>query len=243
MSLDDLLTQDRRNFERSCRAVLDQHVSDLDLGIEVVDLTVLELHPPRTVVEAYRDVANALEDEQRWINEAQAVYASRLLDAAGERAVQVLTASAEDSDGAGTTGDVSNWKLTDALWQRLLESDAEGHTRLSGEAAATLNDAAQERTRQTEEARAATARFESLLKTFRASPNLTSQQLLWQALEDVLSRRALTIVDPQAAGSQRLLLGNPGVPASAASGLFDSSMRGRSPETRDNLDRRPAPEP
>ncbi|MBC8117113.1 MAG: hypothetical protein H7062_22185, partial [Candidatus Saccharimonas sp.] len=99
-SLDDLLTDRRADLERRSLAQLRQRVEGYSLGIEIVDLQWLDVHPPKAVVPAYRQVADALEDRELLVNEADA-YADRvLLGAVGEEALRVLKQSA----GSGATG-------------------------------------------------------------------------------------------------------------------------------------------
>ena len=89
-SLDDLLTNRRASLERQSLAQLRRRVDGYSLGIEIVDLQWLDVHPPKAVVPAYRQVADALEDLELLVNEADA-YADRvLLGAVGEEALRVL---------------------------------------------------------------------------------------------------------------------------------------------------------
>ena len=100
-SLDDLLTDRRANLERQSLVRLRERIEDYSLGIEIVDLQWLDVHPPKAVVPAYRQVAGALEDRELLVNEADA-YADRvLLGAVGEEALRVLKQSA----GSGVTGE------------------------------------------------------------------------------------------------------------------------------------------
>ena len=73
------------------------------MGVEIVDLNLLDIHPPTAVVPAYRDVADAMEDREQRINEAQGYYASRLLSAVGEAAVRTLGDTADDAGPATLT--------------------------------------------------------------------------------------------------------------------------------------------
>ena len=81
----------RRHLDRSPptdRRRVSSHVSAVAssstrLGIEVVELTLLDVHPPREVVAAYRDVADAIEEREQRVNEAEAYYAGKLLDGRG----------------------------------------------------------------------------------------------------------------------------------------------------------------
>ncbi|MBW3542905.1 MAG: protease modulator HflK, partial [Planctomycetes bacterium] len=216
LPLEGLLTDRRSETERRCLETIRERTRDAALGVEVVDLNLLDLHPPRSVVAAYRDVADMLEERERLINDAEAEYAQALLSAAGERVIRRLSAPeapAGDSHAGGTTGNRSNWTLDDAAWKELSrftgERGDERFVHLAGDAAATLLQAREERTRSIEEATGAASRFRSLLAAWRSRPALTGLALYWQAMEDTLASRPLTIVDPDVAGRQHVLLADP----------------------------------
>jgi regulator of protease activity HflC (stomatin/prohibitin superfamily) len=210
--LDGMLTDRRRQIEDECLTTLRTRLKQQALGIEVADLTLLDVHPPRQVVSAYRDVADALEEREQRVNEAEAYYATKLLTAAGEPAVRLLNAAApatrKQSDQS-TTGAVSNWTLTDDLWDQLGRETPAGRMTLSGEAAGILLTARQAATSTTQTARGEAARFNELLSAYQSQPSLTGLHLYWQAVVESLSDRPLTVVDPKAGGHERLFLGGP----------------------------------
>jgi regulator of protease activity HflC (stomatin/prohibitin superfamily) len=208
--LDGILTDRRRQIENECLAILRGRLQHHPLGVEVVELTLLDVHPPRAVVAAYRDVADAVEEQEQRVNEAEAYYATRLLTAAGEGAVRLLNDAAADSrkrSDQSTTGGVSNWTLTDDLWSRLGSETPSSKMLLSGEAASILLTARQAATSTTQTARGEAARFNELLSAYQAQPRLTSSQLYWQAIVESLSDRGVMVVDPKAGGRKRLFLG------------------------------------
>ena len=140
-TLDGILTERRQAIEEECLARLRDRIKPLQLGIEVTELTLLDVHPPRPAVSAYRDVADALEEKEQRVNEAEAYYAGRLLRAAGERAVSILNDTAADSKqrfDKTTPGGVSGWTLTEALWSKLNRETSPSGLVLSGEAASVL---------------------------------------------------------------------------------------------------------
>ena len=209
-SLDDLLTDRRADLERRSLAQLRRRVEGYSLGIEIVDLQWLDVHPPKAVVPAYRQVADALEDRELLINEADA-YADRvLLGAVGEEALRELKQSARKVATA-TSGDPqprADWTLDDALWKQLLRVRPDGQSLLSGSAAASLNDAHVASAKRRESASSTAARLEGMLTEYRKAPRLTSLKLYWDAVTESLAQRPLTIVDPKAAGRQHLWLGD-----------------------------------
>ncbi len=231
-SLDGILTHDRREIENECLKLIRQRIAPYDLGLTVDQLGLLEVHPPKAVVPAYRDVADALEEREQLVNEARAYYVTRLIEAAGRPAIEVLESTvqmqpADDRHGEPVVGDEAvrgdddiseptattqepTWQLTDALWKQLTQRDADGRPSiLSGEAAMTLLAAEGEYAETVESARGEADRFQALADVHRSHPAQTDFQLYWQAIEDTLSTRPLTIIDPAAAGRQHLLLADP----------------------------------
>lgn len=230
-TLDGILTHDRRRIEAECLQKIRQRIEPYDLGLAVDQLGLLEVHPPKAVVPAYRDVADALEEREQLVNEARAYYVTRLIEAAGRPAIEVLESTVQtppvvdledgqiaavgreragDDDAPDTSPREPTWQLTDALWKRLTQRNGDDHPAiLSGEAAMTLLAAEGEYAKTVESARGEADRFQALANVHRNNPGMTDFQLYWQAIEDTLSTRPLTIIDPAAAGRQHLLLADP----------------------------------
>ena len=216
-SLDGLLTDRRENIEAQCLKMVQSRVIEYGIGVEIMDFALLDVHPPRSVVPAYRDVADAMEAREQQINEAQAYYAQKVLSAAGERAIGVLSSAAvpegkpatKRTSNRAVAGGIADWNLDDSLWSRLTDDGPQRPMVLSGEAAARLLSARQEGTRKVQASHGGAAHFQSLLDAYRANPPLTSTQLYWSTIEQTLVSRPLTIIDPKAAGKQTLLLVDP----------------------------------
>ena len=239
-SLDELLTERRAKLERQSLAQLRQRVAGYALGIEIIDLQWLDVHPPKAVVPAYRQVADALEDRELLVNEADA-YADRvLLGAVGEEALRSLkqsnrvAATLREVMGETSSRARADWSLDDALWKRLLEVRSDGSTLLSGSAAASLNEAHVTAEKRRTSASSAASRFDRLLSEYQHAPRLTSLKLYWDAVTESLAQRSLTIVDPKAAGRQHLWLGEgPNLPLAPT---FQVPARTESPtESREPL--------
>lgn len=230
--LERVLAEGRGEIERECLGRLRAEVGDYGLGVDVIGLTLLDVHPPTAVVPAYRDVANAMEEEQQAINTGEAEYAKLVLSAAGEGAIRFLSGTAgggglearnaeagirkertvDEGEGqskrAATAGRVSDWKLTDLFWAELTR-DKEGEMLLSGQAAGKLLEA---RRKLTQEVQGATGRRDYFTKIETAEaeqPGLTRFEMYWEAIERALSGRALTILDPQGTGRKHLFLADP----------------------------------
>lgn len=208
-SLDGLLTERRARLERQSLEMLRKRIEQYQLGVEVVDLQWLDVHPPQAVVPAYRLVADALEDRELLINEAEA-YASRtLLGAIGERALAELQIAArKDAPDATASATRIDWTLTDTLWRELADP-ASGDPKLSGTAASILLQGQADSLRHRQSAIGSAERFSKLFTEFTRHPTLTREQLYWTAINEVLSQRPLTIIDPRAAGRQQLWMGEP----------------------------------
>jgi HflK protein len=84
--IDTLYTTARGATEESFRRVLADRVAALDLGVQILDARLLDVHAPSNVHDAFRDVASSLEDRQREIHEGNAYAAERTVEAKGEAA-------------------------------------------------------------------------------------------------------------------------------------------------------------
>lgn len=215
--LEDILAIKRQQFEQRCLTRVRKRLESYQVGLEVVDLCLLDIHPPQAVVPAYRDVADAQEDRERSINDAKTFYAEKVLGAAGEEAIRFLNSSTgeagERSSRKTTLSGVSDWTLTEDLWKQLTQTetveDSVYYKHLSGSAATLLNRARQESVKKLESSQGAASRFQSLLKEYNNEKQLTGLQLYWKAIEETLSTRPLTVVDPKAAEKQHFLMIDP----------------------------------
>jgi regulator of protease activity HflC (stomatin/prohibitin superfamily) len=207
--LDDLLTERRRLVEAECLVALRSRLESCQLGIEVTDLLWLDVHPPRPVVPAYRDVADALEEQELLVNQAEAYAIRTRQQAVGPvpaGRLEAMTPRPRSEDLTNTEPSAGP-TLTDEDWRQW--STATGPDALSGETAATLEVARKEATRFRTQAEGQAARFASLRDVDAASPTLTRQQLYWSLLKDSLAGRPLTIIDPQATRRAQFWWGDP----------------------------------
>jgi Cu+-exporting ATPase len=87
--LEDLLVADRRGFEAGVSRRLQARLDAAGLRVKIDRVRVVDAHPPREVVPAYRDAAAAVSDAERYRNEAEAYAAeqhwSALAEAQGRR--------------------------------------------------------------------------------------------------------------------------------------------------------------
>lgn len=212
-SLDSLLTDRRAEFERRSLSMLHDRIGEYSLGIEVIDFQWLEVHPPQPVVPAYRQVADALEERELLINEAES-YASRtLLSAVGEKGFGLLQQSVRNR-----VPDMRNlpartdWQLSDELWNQLREENGDEKMILSGAAASIILEGQTASIQREMSSTGSAQRFESLFAEYQLQPQLTNLYLYWTTMADVLAQRPLTIVDPKAVGRQQIWLGEPPIP-------------------------------
>ncbi|MFQ5733882.1 MAG: cation-translocating P-type ATPase family protein, partial [Planctomycetaceae bacterium] len=209
--LDDILTYRRAEVCRQCLALARRRLAGYHVGVELVDLNLLDVHPPRAVVPAYRNVADKLEEKEQFINEAQAYYASKVVAAVGERGAALLRGAwFGPAVGAAVreSADEAVWR---ALSARNGSADSRDYPLLAGEAAATLMAADAKAVNSKRDAEAARDRFLGLLKLVGddAAAARTRRELYWQTIGEVLSKRSLTILDPKIAGRKHLLLMDP----------------------------------
>ena len=91
-SLDAILTTGRSGIENAWRAELEKALQEYGAGIEVLSVRLQDVHPPLEVVEAFRDVASALEEKSTLINEAEAYQMEQVPLARGQSAARLETA-------------------------------------------------------------------------------------------------------------------------------------------------------
>jgi P-type Cu+ transporter len=211
VSLDTVMTESRPSIERQVRQDIADALVEYELGVELSAVSLLDVHPPQSVVASYRQVADAVELHEQLINEAEAYYSQTVLSAAGEDAIRRLSSSveSESSDRESTTGEIANWSLTDELWAEITREEPDRRMELSGEAAAIIHRAHEQRTKRVTASAASVARFSSLVTQHVRHSALTGTTLYFQAVVEALAGQALTIIDPSVAGQQRLLLIDP----------------------------------
>jgi Cu+-exporting ATPase len=93
--LDTLLTSARHDAELAAARLLQERALAYGLGLVITGVAFQDVHPPLTVVEAYRDVSRAESDRQRRINEGTTYRAEALAKAQGQAAATVHRAEAD----------------------------------------------------------------------------------------------------------------------------------------------------
>ncbi|MFP5259496.1 MAG: FtsH protease activity modulator HflK, partial [Acidobacteriota bacterium] len=87
--IDTVLTAGKVKVQEDTKTLLQQMLNRYQSGIDVVAVQLQDVHPPKEVVDAFKDVASAKEDKIRFVNEADS-YANDILPKARGRAAAIL---------------------------------------------------------------------------------------------------------------------------------------------------------
>ena len=80
-----LLTTERKVIEPAAQAAIQNILDSYHAGVSILQVQLLSVDPPPTVIAAFRDVTAAQQDRSRFVNEAQAHANSIVPQARGER--------------------------------------------------------------------------------------------------------------------------------------------------------------
>ncbi|RCS54458.1 protease modulator HflK [Bremerella cremea] len=103
-TLDQVLTEDRQAFAQRIASKVTEKSRQMQLGIEIVDVSLLSLHPPVEAAGAYLDVSNAESDAQRRVIQARGDAQAKLLTAEKESAGLVAFAKQAAAQRVGLAG-------------------------------------------------------------------------------------------------------------------------------------------
>jgi membrane protease subunit HflK len=87
--LDDVVSIGREKLGVDVEVLLQKYLDIYETGIQIVKINIQEARPPSEVKEAYDDVIKAREDQERYINEAQA-YSNGVIPEARGRAQRII---------------------------------------------------------------------------------------------------------------------------------------------------------
>jgi modulator of FtsH protease HflK len=87
--IDSVLTSGKVKVQSETKTLLQSMLTRYGCGIDVVAVQLQDVHPPKEVVDAFKDVASAREDKVRFVNEADA-YANDVVPKARGRAAAIL---------------------------------------------------------------------------------------------------------------------------------------------------------
>jgi len=91
-ALDDILTMGRHTIEQRAARELQHRLDRYRSGVQVLRVKLLDVHPSTEVVDAFREVAGALEEKSRMINEAEAYRNEQVALARGAAQAQLAAA-------------------------------------------------------------------------------------------------------------------------------------------------------
>lgn len=91
-TIDEILTTHRGIIEGSVIKKAQKLLDSYGIGVQLLEIYVVDLHPPVEVVAAFRDVASAMEDRQTRIHQAYAAREAAMPTARGE-AAKILAAA------------------------------------------------------------------------------------------------------------------------------------------------------
>lgn len=231
--LETLLTSGRSALEQAALKEVREQIEPLKLGIKVLDIALLDVHPPIPVIPDYRKVGDALEYQEELINDGQKTYVRDLMLAIGESGLLALTNGAA-RPGSKSLGIDQDWQLTEPVWEKLTKQTGEGDQAadaLGGTAADLLQTARGRRTKLVEEAQGEADSFDNLATVDQQTPLLTRAQILWEFREQILSQIPLTLLDPKASGRRQWIIGAP----SAIQSVEQISSEGVTPPLEDPL--------
>ena len=90
--IDSALTDGRTQIENDTHALLQEIMDRYQAGVQIIAVQMQDVHPPKDVSDAFKDVASAREDKVKYTNEAEA-YRNDLLPKARGQAAEIVNAA------------------------------------------------------------------------------------------------------------------------------------------------------
>lgn len=111
-ALDDLLTTRRRDLEQQAQDQLNERLTKYQTGARVLQVRFQDVHPSVEVVDAFREVAGALEEKSRRINAAEGYRNEQVALARGQAGARVSIAKAYSASRSNrASGDAARFQL------------------------------------------------------------------------------------------------------------------------------------
>ena len=108
--IDEALTTGKGEIQEATKDQLQIILDDYESGLNVVAVQLQDVHPPKEVVDAFKDVASAKEDLNKMINQAQGYFNDLIPRTRGEAAQKVKEAEAWAAERiAKAEGDAENF--------------------------------------------------------------------------------------------------------------------------------------
>ncbi len=86
--IDSALTDGKLQIQHEATVLLQEILDRYKVGVRILAVQLQDVHPPREVIDAFKDVASAREDKSRIINEAEA-YRNELIPKARGQAAEI----------------------------------------------------------------------------------------------------------------------------------------------------------
>jgi len=86
--IDSALTDGKLHIQQEATTLLQDILDRYEVGVRVLAVQLQDVHPPKEVIDAFKDVASAREDKSRIINEAEA-YRNELIPKARGKATEI----------------------------------------------------------------------------------------------------------------------------------------------------------
>jgi len=108
--IDEALTTGKGEIQEDTKQILQEILDSYESGLMVVAVQLQDVHPPQAVVDAFKDVASAREDQNRMINQAQGYRNDVIPRTRGEAAQMIKEAEAWAAERvAMAEGDAENF--------------------------------------------------------------------------------------------------------------------------------------
>ncbi len=96
--IDDALTTGKFEVQNATKELIQKILNSYTMGIHIVAVQLQDVHPPKQVVDAFKDVVSAKEDRERLINEARGYEKSVIPEARGKAAQVIKMAEAYNTE-------------------------------------------------------------------------------------------------------------------------------------------------
>ncbi|MBI4774751.1 MAG: FtsH protease activity modulator HflK [Deltaproteobacteria bacterium] len=91
-NIDEALTTGKFKLQQETKTLLQEVLDSYGAGLDVVTVQLQDVHPPQAVIEAFKDVASAKEDQNKFINDAEG-YRNDILPKAKGKAAEIVNQS------------------------------------------------------------------------------------------------------------------------------------------------------
>jgi membrane protease subunit HflK len=150
-TIDLALTTGKLEIQNDAKTLLQSLLAKYSSGVSVLAVQLQDVHPPKDVVEAFKDVASAMEDKSRYINEAESYANDILPKTRGQAAAMINDATGyKENVVRKATGETARWlsilteynKAKDITRQRLYLETMEDVFAATGNEKIILSDEA-----------------------------------------------------------------------------------------------------